>query len=99
MLQTLKNKWIKALTSGKYRQVRRHLGNTGKGRCCLGVLCDIMRYKFIPFSKCDEDGAQNLIVYRKISELIGSSEKCVLMRQNDGGDSFQKIANWIKENL
>jgi hypothetical protein len=32
--------WIKALESGKYKQIRRQLANKD-GYCCLGVLCEL----------------------------------------------------------
>jgi len=35
-------RWVKALRSGKYKQIRGALNN-GKGFCCLGVLCDISK--------------------------------------------------------
>ena len=45
MPKKLKEKWIKALRSGEYRQGIGHLRQLGKDRsemfCCLGVLCDI----------------------------------------------------------
>ena len=36
----VKEKWISALRSGKYKQGIRHLRNEDK-YCCLGVLCDL----------------------------------------------------------
>ena len=41
-----KERWVKALRSGRYRQVNAHLRgidpDTGKlGYCCLGVACNI----------------------------------------------------------
>ncbi len=38
----IKQRWLKALRSGKYKQGRGQLKN-GKSFCCLGVLCDIHR--------------------------------------------------------
>ena len=36
--------WVKALRSGDYKQARGVL-KTRDGFCCLGVLCDISKYK------------------------------------------------------
>jgi hypothetical protein len=38
-----KAKWIAALRSGKYEQARSALHQEGKGMCCLGVLCDVVK--------------------------------------------------------
>ena len=38
----IKNLWLKALTSGEYKQTTGAL-RTKSGYCCLGVLCDIYR--------------------------------------------------------
>jgi len=45
MKRSVARKWVKALESGEYRQVKGALkdkvGNKKCGYCCLGVLCDI----------------------------------------------------------
>lgn len=41
MDQTIKNKWVKALRSGTYKQAKQRL-RSSKGFCCLGVLCDVI---------------------------------------------------------
>jgi hypothetical protein len=40
MRECVKNKWIAALRSGKYKQGRGRL-NGPDGYCCLGVLCEV----------------------------------------------------------
>lgn len=40
MNATVKKKWLEALRSGKYDQIRGIL-RCGNAFCCLGVLCDI----------------------------------------------------------
>lgn len=40
MKQVVKNKWLKALRSGKYQQGRGDL-KSGNSFCCLGVLTDL----------------------------------------------------------
>ncbi len=45
MNKRVKNKWVKALRSGKYKKttgaLRKNLGKDKVGYCCLGVLCDL----------------------------------------------------------
>ncbi len=40
MKEDIKEKWVAALRSGKYKQGKHRLKN-GRKYCCLGVLCDI----------------------------------------------------------
>jgi hypothetical protein len=40
MKEHVKNLWVDALQSGKYKQSKNHL-KTDNGYCCLGVLCDV----------------------------------------------------------
>ena len=42
MKQHIKEKWLEALRSGKYKQGK-NLLKTEDGYCCLGVLCDLHR--------------------------------------------------------
>ncbi len=42
MNKRIKARWIKALTSGRYKQAKKALSN-GTSFCCLGVLCDLYR--------------------------------------------------------
>ena len=37
----LRERWVKALRSGKYEQIQSNL-RTKHGYCCLGVLCDVI---------------------------------------------------------
>ena len=45
-----KDKWLKALRSGRYTQTKERLQN-GRGvdaaNCCLGVLCRVARLKLL----------------------------------------------------
>jgi len=41
MKEDVKNKWVEALRSGKYKQGKRCLRNENDEFCCLGVLCDL----------------------------------------------------------
>jgi hypothetical protein len=41
MNKDVKEKWIKALTSGEYTQGKSYLRDEDDRYCCLGVLCDL----------------------------------------------------------
>lgn len=41
MNKQVKQKWVKALKSGKYKQGRSKLRNLNNEFCCIGVLCDL----------------------------------------------------------
>jgi hypothetical protein len=44
MNSTIKERWITALRSGKYQQMRTMLrGGDANSYCCLGVLCELYR--------------------------------------------------------
>jgi len=43
MKETVKEQWIEALRSGKYRQGKHVLRDKEDKFCCLGVLCDLYR--------------------------------------------------------
>lgn len=68
MDKDLKQKWLEALRSGKYKQgtgfLRRGQGGSDKF-CCLGVLCDIVRPEdWLP--KTDFDG---VVCYKTATNL------------------------------
>ena len=49
----VKEAWVKALRSGKYKQARGRLRNQRGGYCCLGVLCDLSQKELnISWRKC-----------------------------------------------
>lgn len=97
--KAFKNKWIKALKSGKYIQGEDRLYDVSTDTyCCLGVACDIVN--------CKSDN--NFIIVtksRKIPEILkGGSRGNKLVKKlvdmNDySGKSFKEIAKWIEKNL
>jgi hypothetical protein len=109
MQQDLKNKWIEALLSGKYKQgqasLRLTLVNGKQVHCCLGVLCDIL----------DPDGWKELgdedvhihkskrgeYLSEEALSLIGMTraQQQKYYQLNDNGWAFKTIAEDIKENL
>jgi hypothetical protein len=106
MDKKLKSKWIKALTSGRYKQTREELRDaTGGGYCCLGVLLSVSR-------KGSWDG--NLYMLRgksgdfcegDLGEMkdefgIPKDKEKALIRLNDGDEAdFKTIASYIRKNL
>lgn len=51
-----KERWVKALRSGEYKQGRAALRTADDKFCCLGVLCDLAakdgRMKWVPSGSC-----------------------------------------------
>ncbi len=104
MNQEIKQKWVAALRSGDYIQMRLLLGHNENGkkqRCCLGVLCDVMgRAQHMESGVLNDDGC---LAYPTLDTLLRAglesdmSEHLAL--KNDLGASFFDIANFIEENL
>lgn len=103
MTKYLKNKWIKALRSGDFKQTTGSL-KTLDEYCCLGVLCEISSK--LPFS---DDG---YVFPDTIDQAAGSIPRYglerigltieaqdILIGRNDGGSTFEDIAIWIKQNI
>ena len=97
--KAFKNKWIKALKSGKYIQGKDRIYDVNTDTyCCLGVACDIVN--------CKSDS--NFIIFtnsRKIPKILkGASKENKLVKKlvdmNDYSQkSFKEIAKWIEKNL
>lgn len=113
MDRDLRNRWVRALLSGKYVQGKSYLQD-GEGRfCCLGVLCEIDDDVVFDwdgdeyvFPSEDEDTYER---ERNEAELPSNYERLLgfaegqtstLMRMNDDeGCTFTEIAEWIGKNL
>jgi hypothetical protein len=101
----LAKKWVKALRSGKYRQVQNVLkgpdGSKHVGFCCLGVYCDI--YDKTKWKK-DSDGNNRYLgsymdMPEKLRQELGltSTQVSELVSMNGDYDkSFKDIANHIE---
>lgn len=46
MREDIKERWVKALRSGDYKQGVARLNSNGEYFCCLGVLCDLYSKEF-----------------------------------------------------
>jgi hypothetical protein len=83
MKKNIANKWIKALTSNKYKQGRNVLCHQGANKqykyCCLGVLCDL-------YTK-DSDIAKNpkkqLEVEKEKFQLVANKKAVNVLLYND----------------
>jgi hypothetical protein len=97
----IKAKWVTALRSGEYEQGNFCLKSEA-GYCCLGVLCEISGMPFEewagvpPYEICQWAGlaSSNPIVKTVEEETCRS-----LANLNDGGMSFNNIADIIEEQL
>lgn len=100
MNKQLRDKWIKALRSGKYKQTTGVL-KSGDHYCCLGVLCKVAGKRI----NAEEMNLDNRPVLRKLRDALELGEEkdmnvqCVLTGMNDDGKSFKTIANWIARNV
>lgn len=93
----LKDRWIAALRSGKYKQGQRRLRWFDDTFCCLGVLCDVRdgrdSWKEMENLECYLNKTGNTAMIYDVSQ---GDELAVM---NDNGDSFSKIADWIEANV
>ena len=109
MNQELKQKWIDALRSGKYKQGTGRLKQIINGEstfCCLGVLCDVAGLEWhlrneniygieMPDSRINTAGLGDSPLFE-----ISNEEQIKLWTFNDvRGHSFAEIANYIEINL
>lgn len=91
----LKAKWLEALRSGNYKQVRGQLALWG-GFCCLGVLNEIGGFGCL----AEADYLHSLKDHQGLFLAIPGETQRHLASKNDDWDwSFEEIADWIEENL
>lgn len=103
----VKTLWTTALRSGEFMQGRDQLRYRDKF-CCLGVLSELAKREGLDVKAVNGEGYGWLYAGKKhflpqiVAEWAGVTElndKQKLMSMNDGGDSFEKIADWIDVNL
>jgi hypothetical protein len=107
--KAFKDKWLKALRSGKFKQCQESLYD-GEGYCCLGIACKIA-YKNIPkwinddyvLGEKGDTGEKRKIKNIPLVLLGDENHNPIvkeLIRMNDKyGKSFKQIANYIEKNL
>lgn len=99
-------KWIDALRSGKYKQIKNTLCRDG-GYCCLGVLGHINGLSDHIMSEFDDLFYERIPKDNLPKELFLSQEdtgkrdiQAVVAQLNDSaGYSFSEIADWIEQNV
>lgn len=115
MNKTLKQKWIKALRSGKYKQGERSLFD-GRAHCCLGVLARIQGA--VARKGTLKIGGEDVRKEDKVSRTpleylapafagdLHSKTQSRLANMNDGSDTyfgkrrtFEQIADFIEKKL
>lgn len=106
MSPELKEKWVAALRSGKYKQGKKVLRTYENTFCCLGVLCDIANpngWEPAPGSWAYQGNQHDLIgtdldyLDRKQSCLANMNDGCGEWYNNP--QTFEQIATWIEENM
>ena len=108
MNPNLKQKWIDALLSDKYKQGLNRLRTYDNRFCCLGALCNIInpngwvqnRWGDYVF-RCESDLMEKVLspAFRTATKL-SNSYHATLTRLNDTETrSFKEIADWIKNNI
>lgn len=106
----IKQQWIAALRSGKYKQTQGALRKNNKF-CCLGVLCDLSGlYEWRQHNKEGQiisfsyDGVIGVLPHAiadwaDLEQRDPQTEGGVLSGLNDQGYTFKKIASIIEEEL
>lgn len=108
----VKQAWLDALRSGKYKQGKGQLRSTYSNKsmyCCLGVLCDLHSQKHGVSWTIKEDDFPSCHRYfgeinycpGEVSEWSGLSgpDAQTLADMNDDGDNFNEIAQYIEDAL
>ena len=104
MKKELKSRWVTALRSGEYKQGRRNL-RLNNEFCCLGVLCEIdervIRGSYDTYSYKGVPNMSWVLSNEYLDDLrLPHEQTSLLMGMNDNkGESFSEIANWIEANV
>lgn len=92
----IKQRWIEALRSGKYKQGKGRLKAADGALCCLGVLSELSG---IPYA--GEEGLlpTEIVGWAGLSERNPFAGQCSLAAENDRGTAFPEIADLIEKYL
>jgi hypothetical protein len=115
MKQELKEKWIAALRSGKYKQGQGLLRSANDRYCCLGVLCEVAgvpakqvsyedaRWRGIPQDQMgcyDYDNECGFLSSRlRVNLGVDPDVAYQLATMNDAGESFKSLAKYIENRV
>ncbi len=100
LTKKLKTRWIKALRSGKYKQTTGSLKDC-TGFCCLGVLCDLVdktNWREGQYGEFSYGTSKTGYMPYRMG-ILGRATQKQLAEMNDDQDSFEEIADYIKENV
>jgi hypothetical protein len=102
MEKRIKARWLRALRSGKYKQVKKRLRGDKTHYCCLGVLCMLLEPDQWEHSEdygWDHRG-EGEFPSQPVRVMAGLSEEMArqLAEMNDAGKRFATIANFIEKN-
>ena len=101
--EEIKVKWLEELRSGNHHQVtgtlKDQFGNGEYGYCCLGILAE--KVMGLEVRIANEDIPNDIgdpIVYKKVVEIVPECLSADYSDKNDGGYTFQEIADFIEHN-
>lgn len=100
----IKDKWVKALRSGRYKQGHGKLYLPWENSyCCLGVLCKVLRKPIEEGATDISDDistelAKELGLSRRVKNYIDVESRLVALNDEEGKD-FYEIADWIEKNV
>ena len=109
MTKSLRNRWVKALRSGKYKQGQGELRDIDNQFCCLGVLADVCSvtwkrlrpnemWHHCGFTRRECWGTELPSDHSQFG--LSRPQLLALMRLNDEqGWTFKRIANWIEKHV
>lgn len=114
MNKEIKQRWVEALRSGKYKQGKAALRRKDRF-CCLGVLCDITQTKKCQWKPKNRIlgaytiGGQTEVLPKAVvsrcrlagenPSVIYKGKRTTLAQLNDEGVRFKTIAKLIEEQL
>jgi hypothetical protein len=108
MNPSVKRRWVRALRSGRYTQIRSRLRKGDRNMCCLGVLCDVVdpqgwgyvspHFDLNPNWHRGEETEPSVATLARAG--FGYDEIDLLIEANDKYRwSFEDIANYIEAML
>jgi hypothetical protein len=114
MIKRIRNRWVKLLRSGKFKQGQRYLRDFDDSYCCLGVLLSAVdskswksvkiktEYAFQELKEWKHPGRADLdFLTKAFLKKVGMTDEQQrhLAVMNDTGKSFKRIATYIEKNL
>ena len=110
----LKDKWIEALSSDKFKQGKSGLFNSStNSHCCLGVLCEVLKIQNIPtdthfnrylFPSVSGNHPQehdSVYIPTDFASSIGLKidDMCYLAALNDRSNDYKATIDYIEKNI